>query len=495
MISLIFPNQLFADIELWQDECYLIEEWLYFKQYKFHKQKLVLHRASMKSYEEQLIKAGKTVHYIDSFSKESDCRNLIRNLKTNDIHIIDVVDDWLRKRIKQSCLGNGIKVHLNKSPLFLNKFKVYSQFFERKKYFHHDFYRQARKRENLLLDQDLKPVGGKWSYDESNRKKYPRNKIAPSVEEPEDSKNYKEANDYVNKNFPNNYGQLNSDFRYPINHQQAKNWLQDFLENRFDEFGDYEDAIVADEVILNHSLLTPMLNIGLLTPIQVIKESLKIAKLKETPLNSLEGFIRQIIGWREFMYGLYESVARKQRTSNFWQFKRKIPASFYTGDTGIVPIDNTITKVLKTGYCHHIERLMILGNFMLLCEFDPDEVYQWFMELFIDAYDWVMVPNIYGMSQFADGGLMATKPYISGSNYLAKMSNYKVKSSEWAATWDGLFWHFMHKQRKFFESNPRIGMLLKMWDKMPPEKQSAHLTNANRFLVELDQQNAQEAKA
>jgi deoxyribodipyrimidine photolyase-related protein len=183
------------------------------------------------------------------------------------------------------------------------------------------------------------------------------------------------------------------------------------------------------------------------------------------------------------MRGVYISKGSYERTKNFWGFKRKIPKSFYDGTTGIPPIDDTIKKVLKTGYCHHIERLMVLGNFMLLCEFDPDEVYQWFMELFIDAYDWVMVPNIYGMSQFADGGLMATKPYISGSNYLMKMSDYK--KGEWQEVWDGLFWRFMHVHSDFFLSNPRLSMLVKMFDKMPEEKQKQHLVNANSFIDKL----------
>jgi len=181
---------------------------------------------------------------------------------------------------------------------------------------------------------------------------------------------------------------------------------------------------------------------------------------------------------------MYEAKGSFSRTKNFWGFERKIPASFYDGTTGIVPVDETIKQVLKTGYCHHIERLMVLGNFMLLCEFDPDEVYRWFMELFIDAYDWVMVPNVYGMSQFADGGLFATKPYISGSNYLMKMSDHK--KGDWQPAWDGLFWRFMHVNRDFFLKNPRLGMLVRTFDKMSDEKQQNHLQNAEDFLETLD---------
>ena len=180
---------------------------------------------------------------------------------------------------------------------------------------------------------------------------------------------------------------------------------------------------------------------------------------------------------------MYEARGSQQRTTNYWGFTRKIPHSFWDGTTGIEPIDSTIRKVLSTGYCHHIERLMVLGNFMLLCEFDPDEVYRWFMEMFIDAYDWVMVPNVYGMSQFADGGLMTTKPYISGSNYVMKMSDYR--KGEWQAVWDGLFWRFMHVHRDYFTANPRLGMLVRSFDKMPSEKRRRHCDIADEYLSSL----------
>lgn len=260
--------------------------------------------------------------------------------------------------------------------------------------------------------------------------------------------------------------------------------MNDFFKIRFEEFGPFEDAIVSREIFLHHSVLSPMLNVGLLTPDYVIDEAIDFASHHAIPLNSLEGFVRQIVGWREFIRAVYELKGIEERTKNYWGFKRKIPASFWNGTTGIEPIDSTIKKVLETGYCHHIERLMVLGNFMLLCEFDPDEVYRWFMELFIDAYDWVMVPNVYGMSQFADGGLMSTKPYISGSNYLMKMSDYK--KGEWQFTWDGLFWRFMHVHRDFFLQNPRLGMLVHSFDKMSIEKQEQHLKAAEKFLQSLN---------
>ena len=200
-------------------------------------------------------------------------------------------------------------------------------------------------------------------------------------------------------------------------------------------------------------------------------------------MNSCEGFIRQIIGWREFIRGVYIAVGSKERVKNFWNFKRKIPSSFYSGDTGIEPIDDTIKKINESAYANHIERLMIIGNFMLLCEFDPDEVYRWFMEMFIDSYDWVMVPNVYGMSQFSDAGMMSTKPYISSSNYILKMSNYK--KGDWCKIWDSLFWNFMDKQRDFFVKNPRMRMLISSFDKMEETKKITLLETADNYLKSL----------
>jgi deoxyribodipyrimidine photolyase-related protein len=380
-----------------------------------------------------------------------------------------------------------LEANKNRSPLFLNTSEEIASWFSgKKRMFQTDFYKHQRQSRNILLENQQKPVGGKWTYDDENRLKYPKGKTPPKVDFPKPNAFYTEAVAYTEKYFPDNYGKLNSNCIYPATHTECKSWLEDFLKTRFSEFGAYEDAIVSQEIILHHSILTPMLNVGLLTPQFILDETLKYASTHEIPLNSLEGFIRQIVGWREFIRAVYELKGTTERTRNYWGFKRKIPASFWNGTTGIEPLDSTIKKVLETGYCHHIERLMVLGNFMLLCEFDPDQVYRWFMELFIDAYDWVMVPNVYGMSQFADGGLMATKPYISGSNYLMKMSDYP--KGDWQAIWDGLFWRFMHTHREFFLQNPRLGMLVKSFDKMTVEKRNTHLQNAELYLEKLAQQ-------
>ena len=317
-----------------------------------------------------------------------------------------------------------------------------------------------------------------------NRKKFPKNKNTPKIDYSNiKSPNYLYSKEYTSKYFSKNIGELSNTQIYPTEFKSAKIWFNNFLNTRFDEFGIYEDAILIKESIINHSILSPLINSGLLEPKYILKTSLAFYKKNNIPLNSAEGFIRQIIGWREFIRGVYVSRGTEERLKNYWGFKRKIPKSFYEGSTGIDPIDDTIKKINKTGYANHIERLMILGNFMVLCEFDPNEVYRWFMELFIDSYDWVMVPNVYGMSQFADGGLMSTKPYISSSNYIIKMSDYK--KGEWSDVWDGLFWTFMDKQRAFFSKNPRMRMLISSFDKMDSLKKEKLLIDAENFIVKL----------
>lgn len=490
-IGILFPHQLSEENHL-INRCeiiYLVEEYLFFNQMKFHKAKIAFHRASMKFYESYLISKKITVRYIESHAELSDIRTLLKHIqeqKIDTINYIDTTDNWLEKRIKSTCIELGISVFQHPSTLFLNtREEIWNYFSTKKRMFQTDFYKDQRIKRSILINEQRKPLGGKWTFDDENRLKYPTKKVPPISNFQTANPFHQEAIIYTEKYFADNYGTLSSSAHYPITFSESKKWLDEFLTKRFEEFGAYEDAIVSQEIILHHSLLSPLMNNGLLSTQFVIDSALDHAAKYNIPMNSLEGFIRQIIGWREFIRAVYEIKGTAERTRNYWGFTRKIPARFWTGETGIEPLDITIKKVLQTGYCHHIERLMIIGNFMLLCEFDPDEVYRWFMELFIDSYDWVMVPNVYGMSQFADGGLMATKPYISGSNYVLKMSNYSKGS--WQAIWDGLFWRFMDVHRDFFLQNPRLGMLIKTYDKMPPEKKQIHHDNATQFLEKLDQ--------
>jgi len=454
----------------------------------FHAQKLLLHRATMKAYAAQLTERGFDVRYCE-WRSGIHLDDWLAELKIREVHVCELVDHLLERRLAAS----GVTVIPYQTPAFCSPHDwLHDQFAKDKKPFMATFYQTQRKRMGILVDDNNKPLGGKWSYDPDNRKKLPKQIAIP--ERPTGSTDkaslafVAEARAYVAATFPNALGRLpdeHAPFRYPINHHDADNWLEHFLDHRFRQFGDYEDAISVKHRMIFHSVLTPMLNIGLLTPTQIIERALAIAEERaggpdEIPLNSLEGFVRQIIGWREFMRAMYERHGVEGRNRNFWQFdERPMPAAFYDATTGIAPVDETIRRVLEDGYCHHIERLMVLGNFMLLCRIHPRSVYRWFMELFVDAYDWVMVPNVYGMSQFADGGLFVTKPYISGSNYIRKMSDWK--KGDWCPVWDGLFWTFIEDHRDFFDSNFRLKMMVRNLDKMDQEKRSGHRKTADAF--------------
>ncbi|MEM9328729.1 MAG: FAD-binding domain-containing protein, partial [Bacteroidota bacterium] len=253
-----------------------------------------------------------------------------------------------------------------------------------------------------------------------------------------------------------------------------------FLKERFDQFGPYEDAIDQQGVFLFHSVLSPYMNMGLLTPEEVVQRALAHYQQQKTHFASVEGFVRQIIGWREFLRGIYHQY-HDDLYANFFRHERRMKDCWYEGTTGIPPLDDSIHKAQNYGYTHHIERLMVLGNIMLLCELHPDEVYRWFMEMYVDSADWVMAPNVYGMSQFADGGIFATKPYIGGSNYILKMSNYS-KKGDWPDTINGLYWRFIDRNRELFSKNPRMSMMTRTLDKMNSEKKEKIFGLAEAFI-------------
>lgn len=493
-ISLVFPHQLF-EVPVHLDKArrvVVIEEVLFFTLYPFHQQKIAFARASMRCYSDDLRQKGYTVSYIEAQDEMADIRLFMaaqRAVGVTRFHVVHPTDNWLEKRMKSVVAHDAICWY--DSPAFLNKTQDLIEFFKptKKKFFQTSFYKQERLARNLLMDGG-QPQGGQWTYDAENRKKYPKNKIPPQIIWPEATEYHLEAQEYVRQNFQKHYGMLSDQIYYPISFADAKSWFSQFLIHRFHEFGVYEDAIVGKEIFLNHSVLSPLLNSGLLTPEYVVETALTYAAEHAIPINSTEGFIRQIVGWREFIRGVYQAKGTQERTTNFWQHKRAMPQSFYNGTTGLIPFDDAVKKTLKTGYVHHIERLMVMGNLMVLCEIDPDAVYQWFMELFVDAYDWVMVPNVYGMSLFADGGLMSTKPYISGSNYILKMSDYAKGS--WQQIWDGLFWRFMDKHYDFFAGNPRLSMLVRNLDRMDPIVKEAHLATAQKFLNQLDEASTNE---
>ncbi len=494
---LVYPHQLFEDNTLLKKgrKVFLIEEPLLFTQYAFHKQKLVFHRASMQSYRELLLEKGYDVSYIEhhALSKTEDISMFLQKETVHKVYVYDVTDTWLEKKLRACLLKITIELEIVDTPMFLTDRQTLDDYYSAlqkngKKFFMKNFYEWQRKRLNILLDEYQKPVGGKWSFDEDNRQKAPSGLELPAYPLPSKNREVKEAKDYVQNYFSNNYGKVES-FFYPVNHVESKKWLRDFLVHKLDTFGPYEDATVQENNILFHSVLSPLLNSGLLTPKYVVEETLAFAEKHSTPLASLEGFIRQIIGWREYIRAVYLYLGTQERTSNYFNATKDIPLSFWEGATGIDPLDHTIVTTLETGYAHHIPRLMMMGNFMNLCGFKPDHVYRWFMEMFIDAYDWVMVPNVYSMALYADGGLITTKPYISGSSYILKMSDFKKgpkgDTPAWDTIWDALFWNFVDTHFQKISEEGRLGFIGIMYRKMSEEKKAHHKEIATTYLASL----------
>lgn len=500
-VTLVYPHQLFLiskSAALEHDRpVVLIEEPLFFTQFRFHKQKLMLHRASMKAYEAYLKEHDFEVTYlevVDCTNTTDVLRQVMDHFNPEAVHMVEPDDYLLNKRLDQWGSESEVKITRHESPLFLTPKAELEAFFTDGETFRMaGFYKQQRRRMNILVDDNGNPTGGQWSFDEDNREPYDPELDVPAWPPANQSDWIKEARDYVETHFSDHYGDTEN-FPYPVTRSQALEWFERFLQQRFGQFGPYEDAFSKDDdSFLFHSVLTPFLNTGLMTPDEVVEKALSYAKNNDVLLNSLEGFIRQIIGWREFMHGLYVNHGSHIRTQNFFNHQRALPEAFWQADTGVPPVDHVIEKILSTGYAHHIERLMVLANFMTLCEINPHHVYGWFMEVSIDAYDWVMVPNFYSMGVFADGGVMATKPYVSSSNYICKMSDWKRdKDNEehWSYLWDGLYWRFMHEHRDFFESNARLARLTSYLDRMSEKRWEGYQNTAAAYLAKLTKEAA-----
>lgn len=486
MELLIFPHQLFEEhpgLAEGPDRVVLVEDDLFFGDARyptdFCKQKLWLHRASMKRYEASLKGKGLETRYVEY---DPERRALPRALDgVSKAIVVDPTDFMLEKRLRRDCAS----LTLLPNPNFINTPEQNRDYREgKKRWFMADFYKSQRRRLDLLMEGDA-PRGGQWSYDEENRKKVPKSKLdaIPTLAPIEPDRIEREAVDYVEQRFGDRPGSLDTLY-YPTSHEAAREHLRRFVRQRLNEFGPYEDAIEEGQSWLWHGVLTPMLNIGLLDPQEVVETAVAHAEDHDVPLNSLEGFVRQVVGWREFMRATYEDLGVEMRNGNHWGHVRPMPACFYDATTGIDPIDDTIRRLLDTGYCHHIERLMVLGGFMFLCEIEPEAIYRWFMELFVDSYDWVMVPNVYAMSQHADGGLITTKPYFSGSSYVRKMSHYG--KGEWATTWDGLYWRWIGKHVDELRKNPRWAMMCSQYERMDDGKRQGHLDAAAAFFEKLE---------
>ncbi len=483
---LVLGNQLF-DPRIFREkikgpiEFFMKEDNELATHYKYHKHKIIFFFSAMRKYRLELESHHYLVHYEEYTDKgeknfAESLNDWFQSKKIKEIHFFEIEDKFFEKKIIDLCANKNIKTVIHSSWMFLTSrddFKKYLS--STKKPFMKTFYESQRKRFNLLVDKQGKPFGGQWSFDEENRKSLPKDFKEVSLIKFHQDQIDQVVIDLVEKRFPDHPGR-GSDFWLPTDRVTAQEWLSHFIEKKLKNFGPYEDALSDQFEFINHSVLTPFLNVGLITPRKVIYETIRAFKESKErslflPLNSVEGFVRQIIGWREFVRGIYQNFSEQQEKSNFFNHQKKLTPHWYQGNTGIAPLDDVIKKTLKRGYAHHIERLMVVGSLMLLLEIHPEEVHRWFMEMFIDSSDWVMGPNVFGMAIFSDGGIFATKPYFCGSNYYRKMGPYK--KGDWQLGVDGLYWGFIDKNRDYFLKNHRLSMMVKTFDKMEESKKKS----------------------
>lgn len=488
-LFVVLGNQLFSykHHKKHSDEFFMAEDLDLCTHYKYHKHKIMHFLISMREYRDLLRLENRVVHYSELNKEKGFFYSLEQVLKKGRFKTLksyEVEDKFFEKQLIQFAEKQGVDLEFLESPMFMLSRAEFKEYLERsKRPFMKSFYEWQRRKTKVLMD-GKDPVGGQFSYDSENRKKIPKKeKVARRALVEVKSQHIEPVAKLVDKHFSSHPGSTEN-YWIPVTQKQAKVYLKQFVSIYLDSFGDYQDAIDQRDPFLNHSIISPSINIGHLEPDVVIGAVEKKLVESHRNLNSIEGFIRQVLGWREFVRGIYQNYSEIQDEKNFFSHKLKLNHKWYEASTGVPPIDDAIKKALEYGYCHHIERLMLLSNFMLLLGIEPKEVHKWFMEMFVDSSDWVMGPNVYGMGQFSDGGIFATKPYISGSNYVFKMSHYS-KGEEWAEAWDGLYWQFIETHYDFFKKNPRLSMMTRMLDKMDPDKKKRIFSLANQYRTAL----------
>ncbi|WP_413162494.1 cryptochrome/photolyase family protein [Capilliphycus salinus ALCB114379] len=451
----------------------LIESLEFVRVRPYHRQKLVLVWSAMRHFADELRDAGWSVTYIiTAESVEVPLKKWIQDHKITQLRVMIPNDKPFQDLMATLNLSCPIDWRENNHFLWNEtEFKQWSN--RRKRLLMEDFYREGRQRFNILME-GKQPLGNRWNFDSENRKP-PKGKLNPPRPlwfEPDQIT--RAVIEQVNQLSLPLYGKIEP-FGWAVTRQQALEVLHYFIEERLPNFGSYQDAMVTGEQTLWHALLSPYLNLGLLQPLEVIEAAEKAYFDKNLPLNSVEGFIRQILGWREYLHGIYRVMNREYSQHNWFDHTQPLPEFFWDAKkTDINCLSQVLSQVETTGYAHHIQRLMILSNFALIAGLSPQEVENWFHAVFIDAYDWVMQTNVIGMGLFADGGILASKPYAASANYVNKMSDYckscaynpRSRTGENACPLNVFYWNFLDRHREKLKSQGRMNLVLAHLDKM-----------------------------
>jgi deoxyribodipyrimidine photolyase-related protein len=445
MSFILFPTQLFElkyiPKEYHKYKFYLIEHDKFYglslsnKNMNFNKKKIILHKASCLSYINEM-KSKIDIKYLDKYP----------NIKNSEIVMFDVVDKEITEELIKFYKKQNTQVKILETPNFMTNKENLKIFFNKykknNKFIHSAFY-------NFQLKLHKIPYITK-SYDTENRNAIPKDitSFDPSTS-PKENKNkfVKDAINFTEKKFKNNLG--NSDnFYIPITHKEAKKWFDNFIKSRMKYFAEYQDAIIPEEPFLYHSVISAVLNIGLINPDYIIDKVIDAYKTKKISIQDYEAFVRQVIGWREYQRIIYEFLAEEIIKKNHFNNNNKLTKHWYDGTLGIPPVDDAIKMAFEYGYLHHILRLMVMCNFMNLCEIEPKQVYKWFMEFSTDSYEWVMIGNVYSMGLWSDGGITMRKPYFSSANYVQNMAGNRYEKGEWEDVWHNLYYNFLIKNKK-----------------------------------------------
>jgi deoxyribodipyrimidine photolyase-related protein len=467
-----------------------------------HIQKVVGYFTAMRNFANELKKAKHSVVYFQINDKKNT-QNLVENLalliKEHNIEKFEYLapDEYrLDQQLKGLSKDLAIDSEIFSTEHFYTEREDLATFFKGKKQFLMEhFYRNMRKKHQILM-VDKQPEGGKWNFDASNRKKWKGDTLIP--QEISFDTNVEEVLSDIKKAGIKTIGKINPKyFEYPISRKQSLEQLTYFCEHLLVHFGDYQDAMHTDKIYLYHSRISFAMNSKIISPREVIDTVLETYRAQENKIDisQVEGFIRQILGWREYMRGMYWMLMPDYKKENFLENKNKLPDFFWTGKTKMNCLKNAVNNSLENGYAHHIQRLMITGNFALLTQIHPDEIDSWYLGIYVDAIEWVQLPNTRGMSQFADGGKIATKPYVSSGSYISKMGNYcdsctykkAKKFGDDACPFNTLYWNFLDEKQEKLSSNFRMKMMYSVLNKMSSEDRSKIKEKANHIIENLDE--------
>lgn len=466
---------------------------------RHHKRKIALVLSAMRHFAEALRAAGWTVDYVhlddpgNSGSFTGEIARAVERHRPRQIRIVEPGEWRVRNFIESWRERFSISVEILDDDRFLCsilEFQTWAQ--SRRDLVMEFFYREMRRKSGLLMTSDGKPQGGIWNLDKENRQRPVPGKTYPEPVHFAPDAITSDVLELVAARYPGHFGNLEG-FAFPVTAQDAKQALTHFIRKALPDFGAFQDAMVTGEDWLYHSWLSPALNLGLLTPIEVAQAAALAFESGDVPLNAVEGFIRQIIGWREYVRGYYWLEMPHVADANYLEATRPLPDFYWTGETDMLCVAEAVRNTRDNGYAHHIQRLMVLGNFAMLAGVRPQDIADWFLVVYADAFEWVELPNVIGMSQYADGGRLATKPYAGGGSYINRMSDHcrtcrydvKQKFGAGACPFNALYWDFVARHEQSFRRNRRMATIYATWDRMAPDVRDDYRRSAEHFLAGL----------